>query len=170
MAEDFISALGFIWRKGNDYKIQGQYLMGWSQNLASSFQSWLQHQVLLVNKYIFCLQDIHITYERWWRLYSWSHYWIGQNILVEFMFPAYVYIPCVLGIEDQVTVVALVSSRKVNVFNVARQGVSPCRCLVTDLTLVCHHTSILLNALDILYQTLLVTGIISCKKILIYVI
>ena len=41
---------------------QGQYLMDWSQNLASSFQSWLPHQVLLVNKYIFCIQDIHITY------------------------------------------------------------------------------------------------------------
>ena len=82
------------------------------------------------------------------------------------MFPAYVYIPCVLGIEDKVTVVALVSSREVNVFNVARQSVSPCRCLMTDLTLVSHHTSILLNTLNILYQTLLVTGIISCKNIL----
>ena len=82
------------------------------------------------------------------------------------MLPAYVYIPCVLGIEDKVTVVALVSSREVNVFNVARQSVSSRRCLMTDLTLVSHHTSILLNALNILYQTLLVTGIIPCKNIL----
>ena len=82
------------------------------------------------------------------------------------MFPAYVNIPSVLRIEDKVTVVALVRSGKMDVFDVARQCVSPCRCLVTDLTLVSHHTSILLDALDILYQTLLVTGIIPCKNIL----
>ena len=80
------------------------------------------------------------------------------------MFPAYVYIPCVLGIEDKVTVVALVSSWEVDVFDVARQSVSPCRCLVTDSTLVSHHTSLLLYSLNILYQTLLVGRIISCKK------
>ena len=79
------------------------------------------------------------------------------------MFPAYVNVSSVLRIEDKVTVVALVSSWEMDVFDVARQSVSPCRCLVTDSTLVSHHPSLLLNSLNILYQTLLVTGIISCK-------
>ena len=80
------------------------------------------------------------------------------------MFPAYVNVSSVLRIEDKVTVVALVSSWEVDVFDVARQSVSPCRCLVTDSTLVSHHTSLLLNSLNILYQTLLVGRIVSCKK------
>ena len=99
-----------------------------------------------------------------WKLHSGSQNGILQNILIEFMFPAYVNIPCVLGIEDKVTVVALVSSWEMDVFNVACEGVPPCGCLVTDSTLVSHHTSLLLYPLNILYQTLLVSRIVSCKK------
>ena len=80
------------------------------------------------------------------------------------MFPAYVNIPSVLRIEDKVTVVALVSSGEMDVFNVARQSVSSCGCLVTDSTLVSNHTSLLLDSLNILYQTLLVSRIVPCKK------
>ena len=80
------------------------------------------------------------------------------------MFPAYVNVSSVLRIEDKVTVVALVSSWEMDVFDVARQSVSPCRCLVTDSTLVSHHTSLLLYSLNVLYQTLLVGRIVSCKK------
>ena len=80
------------------------------------------------------------------------------------MFPAYVNIPSVLRIEDKVTVVALVSSREVDIFNVARQSVSPCGSLVADSTLVSNHASFLFHSLNILYQTLLVSRIVACKK------
>jgi len=98
-----------------------------------------------------------------WKLHGGSQNGILQNILIEFMFPAYVNIPCVLRIEDKVTVIALVSSGEMDVFNVTCQSVPPCRCLVTDSTLVSNHTSLLLNPLNILNQTLLVARIVSSE-------
>ena len=80
------------------------------------------------------------------------------------MFSSYVYIPCVLRIEDKVAVIALVSSGEMDVFDVACKSVPPCRCLMTDSTFVSHHTTVLLNAFNKLDQTLLVTRIMSCKN------
>ena len=105
-----------------------------------------------------------MLHNRQWILHGGSQNGILQNVLVELMLPAYVYIPSVLRIEDKFTVVALVSSGEMDVFDVARQSVSPCRCLVTDSTLVSHYTSLLLYSLNILNQALLVSRIVSCKN------